>query len=64
MPSKPALRTGPDDAVGAGVLERRDAVSALIGDPGDMLFVSGLAGAKEGPVVGSPRCERMRRMAV
>ncbi|PPR60407.1 MAG: hypothetical protein CFH10_01544 [Alphaproteobacteria bacterium MarineAlpha4_Bin2] len=47
MPSKPNLRLGPDQEVTEGVLERRHAVSSLIGDPGDTLFVSGLAGSKD-----------------
>ena len=47
MSSKPALRLGPDQEVGEGILERRHAVSALIGDPGDTLFISGLAGSKD-----------------
>ncbi len=47
MLSKPGLRTGPDETVAEGKLERREAVNALIGDPGDTLFVSGLAGAKD-----------------
>jgi len=47
MSSKPALRLGPDQDVADGVLERRHAVSSLIGDPGDTLFISGLAGSKD-----------------
>lgn len=47
MSSKPALRLGPDKDIAKGVLERRHAVSALVGDPGDTLFVSGLAGSKD-----------------
>ena len=47
MSSKPNLRLGPDQKVTEGVLERRYAVSSLIGDPGDTLFVSGLAGSKD-----------------
>ena len=47
MSSKPNLRLGPDQEVTEGVLERRYAVSSLIGDPGDTLFVSGLAGSKD-----------------
>lgn len=47
MSSKPGLRLGPDQDVAEGVLERRHAVSALIGDPGDTLFISGLAGSKD-----------------
>ena len=47
MSSKPGLRLGPDTKVADGVLERRHAVSSLIGDPGDTLFISGLAGSKD-----------------
>lgn len=47
MSSKPALRTGPDETVAEGVLERRHAVSTLMGDTSDMLIVTGLAGAKD-----------------
>jgi phosphonopyruvate decarboxylase len=47
MSSKPSLRLGPDTKVADGVLERRHAVSSLIGDPGDTLFISGLAGSKD-----------------
>jgi thiamine pyrophosphate-dependent acetolactate synthase large subunit-like protein len=47
MSSKPDLRLGPDTEVADGVLERRHAVSSLIGDPGDTLFISGLAGSKD-----------------
>ena len=47
MSSKPSLRLGPDQDVAEGVLERRHAVSSLIGDPGDTLFISGLAGSKD-----------------
>ena len=47
MTSKPALRLGPDKDVAKGVLERRQAIKALIGDPGDTLFVTGLAGSKD-----------------
>ena len=47
MSSKPGLRLGPDTDVADGVLERRHAVSSLIGDPGDTLFISGLAGSKD-----------------
>lgn len=48
MSSKPNLRTGPDEAVTGGQLERRDAVMKLIGgDSDDVLYVSGLAGSKD-----------------
>ena len=47
MSSKPSLRLGPDTKVADGVLERRHAVSSLIGDPSDTLFISGLAGSKD-----------------
>ena len=47
MSSKPSLRLGPDETVAEGVLERRHAVSSLIGEPGDTLFVSGLAGSED-----------------
>ena len=47
MSSKPSLRLGPDETVAEGVLERRHAVSSLIGDPGGTLFVSGLAGSED-----------------
>ncbi len=48
MSTKPNLRTGPDPKVTEGLLERREAVKKLIGDnPGEMLFVSGLAGSKD-----------------
>ena len=48
MSSKPTLRTGPDEAVQEGLLERRDAVKKLIGDDNDnVLFVTGLAGSKD-----------------
>jgi thiamine pyrophosphate-dependent acetolactate synthase large subunit-like protein len=47
MSSKPGLRLGPDTKVAEGVLERRHSVSSLIGDPGDTLFISGLAGSKD-----------------
>ena len=55
MPSKPGLRLGPDQEIAEGVLERRHAVSSLIGDPGEALFISGLAGSKDDvlSVVGS-----------
>ena len=47
MASKPKLRTGPDETVAAGMLERRHAVAALLGDVGDALIVTGLAGSKD-----------------
>jgi phosphonopyruvate decarboxylase len=48
MSTKPKLRTGPDPEVTAGLLERRAAVKKLLGsDTDDLLFVSGLAGAKD-----------------
>ena len=47
MSSKPNLRLGPDQDVADGVLERRRALTELVGDPGDTLFVSGLAGSKD-----------------
>lgn len=48
MSSKPNLRTGPDENVTKGQLERRDAVKKLIGDDSDdVLYVSGLAGTKD-----------------
>ena len=55
MSSKPGLRLGPDQEIAEGVLERRHAVSSLIGDPGEALFISGLAGSKDDvlSVVGS-----------
>ena len=47
MSSKPNLRLGPDQDVADGVLDRRRAITELVGDPGDTLFVSGLAGSKD-----------------
>ena len=47
MSLKPNLRLGPDQEVTEGTLERRHAVSSLVGSPGDTLFVSGLAGSKD-----------------
>jgi phosphonopyruvate decarboxylase len=47
MSSKPGLRTGPEDKVQDGMLERRHAVKTLLGDTSDILIVTGLAGAKD-----------------
>ncbi len=45
--TKPKLRTGPDEAVSEGVLDRRHAVAELLGDPAGTLIVTGLAGTKD-----------------
>ncbi|MCG8547846.1 MAG: thiamine pyrophosphate-dependent enzyme [Alphaproteobacteria bacterium] len=47
MSSKPGLHTGPEELVQEGMLERRHAVEALLGDTSDMLIVTGLAGSKD-----------------
>ena len=47
MSSKLGLHTGPEELVQEGMLERRHAVEALLGDTSDMLIVTGLAGSKD-----------------